>query len=148
MRRYAHRKGSVCTADRDGCFAPASKTCRRDCPRCKWAKYSLPRVGDWRQSTAPPCTARALAPSSRSVNFRFFGKRRAQLNERDARITELRAAMHTFDHELDLVDRFGAKLLPGLEPNPGPIQCLIRADRSDFAKAVPNSVWPESRSMK
>src|SRR5207244_7432954 len=99
--------GPECTVGRGRYFGPASKTCLRDCPRCKSAKYSLPRVGDWRQPTAPPCTARVLAPSSRSVNFRFFGKRRAQLNERDARITEDRAAMHTFDHELDLVDRFG-----------------------------------------
>src|SRR5437667_12263807 len=107
MRRYAHRNGPECTVGRGRYFGPASKTCLRDCPRCKSAKYSLPRVGDWRQPTAPPCTARVLAPSSRSVNFRFFGKRRAQLNERDARITELRAAMHTFDHQLNFADRLG-----------------------------------------
>src|SRR5437867_10220428 len=86
MRHYTHRNGPECTVGRGRYFGPANKTCLRDCPRCKSAKYSLPRVGDWRQPTAPPCTARVLAPSSRSVNFRFFGKRRAQLNERDARI--------------------------------------------------------------
>ena len=46
-----------------------------------------------------------LALSSRFVNFRFFGKRRSQLNERNARITELRAAMHTLDHQFDFVNR-------------------------------------------
>src|SRR5213592_3742330 len=107
MRRYAHRNGPECTVGRGRYFGPASKTCLRDCPRCKSTKYSLPRVGDWRQPTAPPCTARVLAPSSRSVNFRFFAKRCAQLNERNARITELRAAMHTFDLEFNFGDRLG-----------------------------------------
>src|SRR6476660_10630674 len=44
---------------------------------------------------------------SRSVNFRFFAKRRAQINERNARVAKLRAAMHTFDDQFNFVDRLG-----------------------------------------
>ena len=45
--------------------------------------------------------------SSRSVNFRFFAKRCAQFNKRNARVAKLRAAIYAFDHELNLVDRLG-----------------------------------------
>src|SRR5437764_147515 len=93
--RYAHRKGSGCTADRDPDFGPANKMSQHDCPRCKSAEPSLMR---WRQSAAPPCKAQLFAGSSGSLNFRFFSERRSKLNERDASIAELRAAIHAFDH--------------------------------------------------
>src|SRR5436309_11743772 len=105
MRRYVHRKGQACTPDQDRCVAPASKKSLRDCPRCKRAKNSALQLRDWQSRAVPPRKAWLLARSSRSVNFRFFGKRSAQLNERNTCIAKLRAAMHTFDDQFDFVDR-------------------------------------------
>ena len=48
----------------------------------------------------------ARCRSSRSVNFRFFAKRCAQFNERNARVAKLRAAVHALNHHLDFVNRF------------------------------------------
>src|SRR6266480_3563699 len=90
--------------DRGLNFGPANKTCRRDCPRCKWAEPSLLRSP---RRAAPPCRAQPLAGSSGSLNFRFLSERRSQLNERDARVTKLCATIHGFDYELNFVDRLG-----------------------------------------
>src|SRR5882724_4136109 len=91
-------------ADRDPHFGPANKTSRRGYPRCKSAGPLLLR---WRRSAVPPCKASPLGGSSGSLNFGFFSERRSQFNERDARVAKLRAAMHAFDYELNLVDRLG-----------------------------------------
>ena len=60
----------------------------------------------WSQRVAPQYKSQPRVASSRSVNFRFFAKRCAQLNERNARVTKLRAAMHAFNHHFDFVNRF------------------------------------------
>ena len=66
----------------------------------------MPRqLRTWRQPGASQNKSRLLARSSRPVNFRLFAKRCAQLNERNARVAKLRAAMHTFDDQFDFVDR-------------------------------------------
>src|SRR5882724_2352252 len=106
MRRYARRKGQGCSPGPDLYVAPASKKSLRDCPQCKWAKRLPPRLTRWRRRAAPLHRGQRLACSSRPVNFRFFGKRSAQLNERNACVAKLRAAMHTLDHQLDFVHRF------------------------------------------
>src|SRR5207249_3642114 len=98
--RYARRKGSGCTADRDPHFGPANKMSRRDCLRCKWVEPSLLRSP---RRAVPPCKAQQLAGSSGSLNFGFFSERRSQFNERDAGVVKLRASIHAFDHELNLV---------------------------------------------
>ena len=57
------------------------------------------------QPAAPRCRAQALARSSRRLNFRLIGERRAQFDERNAGVVKLGAAMHSFDHQLDLANR-------------------------------------------
>src|SRR5438552_7871557 len=101
--RCAHRKGLGCMADQDRPVALANKTSRRGCPRCKWAEPS-PRLLRWPRRAAPPCKASLLASSSGSLNFRFLTERRSQINERDARVPQLRTAVHALDHEFNLVD--------------------------------------------
>src|SRR4029453_3606103 len=106
MRRYAHRKGQGCSPGPDRYVAPASKTSLRDYPRCKCAKRSPLQSRDRQSRAAPPRRTRLLAYSSRSVNFRFFGKRRAQSKERKGCVAKFRATMHTLNHQLDFVHRF------------------------------------------
>src|SRR5438477_1873092 len=91
-------------ADRDPHFGRANKTSQRDCLRYKSAGPLLLR---WRRSAVPPCKASPLGGSSGSLNFRFLRERRSQLNERDARVAKLRAAIHAFDYQLNFVDRLG-----------------------------------------
>src|SRR5436190_11258149 len=102
--RYARRKGSACTTNPYPVFGPTNKTSQRDCPRCKWAEPSLLRSP---RRAMPPCKAQPLAGSSGCLNFRFLSERRSQFNQRHARIAKLRATIHAFDYELNLVNWFG-----------------------------------------
>src|SRR6266487_6386734 len=94
---------------------------QRDYLRCKSAGPS-PRWRGWRRSAAPPCKASPLGGSSRSLNFGFFSERRSQFNERDACVAKLRAAIHAFDYELNLVERLG--VVPHTD-EVGPFEVLI-----------------------
>src|SRR5262249_83245 len=87
-------------------FGQASKMCRRGCLRCKSADCPRLSLENWSQRVGPQSRSQPRVASSRSVNFRFFAKRSAQFNERNARVSELRATMYAFDHQFDFVDRF------------------------------------------